>query len=85
MRVYHNCMHITTDKIKHFQIQITMTKCHILRDFAQGMPYHGLSGEAGLGRYTGEENPAHAKNAADSTTFCKMCMQHATPKVGFTL
>ena len=84
MGVYHNYMHIITYKIKHFQFQIAMKKCNILRYSAQGMPHHGLSGEAGLGQYTDEENPAHAQHAADSATFCKMYIQHATPKVGLT-
>ena len=61
-----------------------MTKYYILRDSARGMPHRGLSGEAGVGQYTDEENPAHAQNAADSATFCKTYVQHATPKVGLT-
>ena len=82
---YHNCMHIIIYKIRHFQFQIAVTRCFILRDSAQGMPHPGFSGEAGLGQYTDEENPAQAKNAADSATFCKTYIQHATPKVGLTL
>ena len=78
-------MHIITYKIRHFQFQIAMTKCYILHDSSHGMPHHGLSGEACLGWYTGEVNPAHAQNAADSETFCKMYIQHATPKIGLTL
>ena len=77
--------HIITYKIRHFQFLITVAKCYILRNSAQGMPHRWLSREAGLGQYTDEENPAHAKNAADSTTFCKMYVQHATRKIDLTL
>ena len=84
MGVYHNCMHIISYKIRHFQFQIALTKCYILRDSAQGMPHRWLSREAGLGQYTDEENPAHAQNAADSANFCKTYIHHATPKVALT-
>lgn len=84
MGVYHNCMHIITYKIRHFQFTIAVPKCYILHDSVQGMPHRWLSREAGLGQYTDEENPAHAQNAADSATFCKTYIQHATPKVGLT-
>ena len=77
-------MHIISYKIRHFQFPVALTKCYILRDSAQGMPHRWLSREAGLGQYTDEENPAHAQNAADSATFCKTYIQHATPKVGLT-
>ena len=77
-------MHIITYKVRHFQFTIAVAKCYILRDSAQGMPHRWLSREAGLGQYTDEENPAHAQNAADSATFCKTYIQHATPKVGLT-
>ena len=83
MHVYHNCMHIITYKIRHFQTQIAVITCFILRNSAQGMPHSGISREAGLGQYTGEENPAHAQNAPDSATACKTYIQHATHKVGF--
>ena len=85
MGVYHNCMHIITYKIRHFQFQIAIKTCYIVRYSAQGMPFHGLSGEVNLGQYTDEEIPAHAQNAVDSATFCKTYIQHATPKVGLTL
>ena len=78
-------MHIITYKIGHFQFPIAVAKCYILCDSAQGMPHHGLSGETGLGQYTDEEILAHAQNAADSATFCKAYIQHATLKVGFAL
>ena len=78
-------MHIITYKIRHFQFQISVTTCYIFLDFAQGVPHRGLSGEVGLGQYTEEENPAHAQNAADSGTFCKTYIQHATPKMGLIL
>ena len=77
-------MHIITDKIRHFQFQIAKIKYYILRDSAQGMPHRWRSREAGLGQYTDKENPAHAQNAADSATFCKTYIQHATFKVGLT-
>ena len=50
--------------------------------FCPGMFHRWISREAGLGQYTDEENPAHAQNAADSATFCKMYINHVTPKVG---
>ena len=78
-------MYIIPYKIRHFQTQIAVTTCYILRNSAQGMPHHGLLGETGLGQYTGEENPTHAQYAADWATFCKMYIQHAAPKVGLTL
>ncbi|MCG8390643.1 MAG: hypothetical protein MJA30_34170, partial [Cytophagales bacterium] len=44
-------------------------------------PYCWLSGEAGLGQYTGEENPTHAQNAAESANFGNSDIQHGTPRV----
>ena len=84
MGMYHNCMHIITYKIRHFQIQIAMTTYYILRYSAQGIPHRELSGEAGLGQYTDEENPAHAQNEADKATSCKTYIQHATLKASLT-
>ena len=77
-------MHIIADKTMHFQILIATATYNILHNSAQGMLHHGLSGEVGLGQYTGEENPSMLKNAADSVTFCYSDMQHGIPKVGLT-
>ena len=55
--------------------------CYILRNSAQGMPCHGRSGEAGLGQYTGEENPSLLKNVADLVTVCYSDMHYGIPKV----
>ena len=77
-------MFIIADKIGHFSILIAIATCYILRDSTQGAPHRWLSGEAGLGQYTGEENPSMLENAADSATFCYSDMQHDTAKVGVT-
>ena len=74
-------MHIIANKVRHFQILIATVTCYILHDSDQGMPRHWLSGEVDLGKYTGEENKTMLNNAADSTTFCNLDMQHGTPKV----
>ena len=84
MRVYHNCMHINADKIRHLQILSAISTCYILGDSAQGMPYRWLSREVALGQYTCEENPIMLKNAVDTTIFCYTDMQHDMPKVGST-
>ena len=73
-------MHIIPYKIRHFQIKIAVTTYYLLHDSAQGMSHHGLSGEVGLGQYTGEENAAHAQNAADSAPFAKGTYSMLHPK-----
>ena len=73
MHVCHNCMHIIADRIRHFQIMIATVIYYILCDSAQGMPRCWISGEAGLGQYTGEDNPSMLKNAA---SFCCSDMHH---------